>query len=436
MGKGQILWKKAKKIIPGGSQLLSKRSEMFLPNQWPSYYSRAKGINIWDLDGRKYTDMCIMGVGACILGYADDDVNRAVKKEIDNANMTTLNCPQEVELAEKLLAIDKWAGGVRYGRTGGETMAIAVRIARAYSKRDKIAFCGYHGWQDWYLATNLKDANGLNDQLLSGLEPIGVPKGLSGTALPFHYNKIEELEQIVKKNPDIGVIVMEPMRNKKPESGFLKKVRKIADEINAVLIFDEISSGWRMTLGGVYRLFGVKPDMVTYGKAISNGYPMGAVVGKEEIMDVAQKSFISSTYWTEGVGPTAALATIEKLREKNVPKHIVEVGTLAGKTWDKMGKEAGLKLHVDFGFPPIMHFDFDYPNAQAIATLFTQEMLARGYLASRGFYASYSHKKEDINKYGEAAGEVFTLIKKAVDENRVEKMLKGPVAHSGFQRLT
>ena len=436
MGKGQELWNKAKKLMPGGSQLLSKRSEMFLPDQWPSYYSRALGCEIWDLDGKKYTDMSIMGVGSCILGYADADVDSAVKKRIDNGNMATLNCPEEVELAEKLLSFDKWAGMVRYTRTGGETMGVAVRIARAHSKKDVVAFCGYHGWQDWYLATNLKDKKGLNDYLLAGLEPNGVPKALSGSALPFHYNRIEELEALVAKHKDIGVIVVETMRDKAPENDFLKKVRKIADETNAVLVLDEITSAWRMSLGGLYRNFGIEPDIVAYAKAMSNGYAMGAVVGREEVMQAAQGSFISSTYWTEGIGPTAALATIDKLERKNVPAHIVEVGNTAASLWTKLGAENNLHLHVDAAFPPIAHFGFDYPNANAIRTLFTQEMLARGYLASGGLYASYAHNKDNLAKYGEKVGEVFKLIGKAIEEKKVEKLLKGPEAHTGFQRLT
>ncbi len=434
--KGIELWNKAKKIIPGGSQLLSKRAEMFLPDQWPAYYSKAKGINIWDLDGNKYNDMSIMGVGSCILGYSDDDVNNAVKTRIDNANMTTLNCPEEVELAEKLISLNSWAGMVKYARTGGESMSIAIRIARAHSRKDKIAFCGYHGWPDWYLATNIKNPDGLNDHLLKGLEPAGVPKALAGTSLPFHYNNIMELEQLVEKNKDIGVIVIEPIRNQKPQKDFLQKVRRIADEIGAVLIFDEITSAWRMTIGGAYKNFNVNPDIVVFGKAMSNGFPMAAVVGKSEVMDAAQGSFISSTYWTEGIGPTAALATIKKLEEKNVPKHIVTIGQQAGDIWQKLGDENSLKIHVDFGFLPIMHFDFEYENRQAIATLFTQEMLQRGYLASRGLYASYAHSKDELNNYSEQVNDIFKILKKAVDTKIVEKMLKGPIVHSGFQRLT
>lgn len=285
--KGIKLWNRAKQIIPGGSQLLSKRSEMFLPEQWPSYYKKAKGVEIWDLDSNHYIDMSIMGVGACILGYADDEVNKAVKKAIDDGSMATLNSPEEVELAELLLNLHSWADMVRYTKTGGEAMAVAIRIARAYTKKDKIAFCGYHGWQDWYLSANLAESTALDGQLLPGLEPAGVPRGLKGTAIPFNYNEIEELEEIAKNN-DIGTIVVEPIRHHEPKNNFLDNVRRIADEINAVLIFDEITSGWRMRVGGIYELYKVYPDIVVYGKAISNGFPMAAVVGKGEIMDIAQ----------------------------------------------------------------------------------------------------------------------------------------------------
>ncbi|MFX0011696.1 MAG: aminotransferase class III-fold pyridoxal phosphate-dependent enzyme, partial [Candidatus Hermodarchaeota archaeon] len=310
--KGISLWKRAKKLFPGGTQLLSKRAEMFLPERWPSYFEKAKGVDIWDLDGNKFIDMSIMGVGACVLGYADADVNDAVKKIIDAGSMSSLNSPEEIEFAVLILKQHSWADCVRLARTGGETAVIAIRIARAYTKKDKIAFCGYHGWHDWYLSSNLADNANLDGHLLKGLEPNGVPRGLLKTALPFEYNNIEQLEQIVE-NEDIGTIIMEPMRHQEPKNNFLFKVRKIADEIGAVLIIDEISVGWRMNVGGLHMLYNLKPDMAIFAKAISNGYPMGAVIGKEEIMDAAQTSFISSTYWTERIGPTAAIATINKL---------------------------------------------------------------------------------------------------------------------------
>jgi len=774
MNKGLDLWKKAKRIIPGGSQLLSKRSEMFLPDQWPSYYSRAKGIDVWDLDGKKYQDMSIMSVGACILGYADDDVNEAVIRAVKDGSICTLNCPEEVELAEKLLKLNPWAGGVRYARTAGEALSIAVRIARAHTKKDKVAFCyddkteiltqdgfrkfeelkgdelvatlnadtgcleyrpilekikerydgklihfggqrldllvtpnhriyrafksrngskhyelvradstlkrrtntqmtsgcnwkgdkletiaipkvqnknrktkgvtlfpvkefvrfmgwylsegcrikrkrasyeisisqdekniekvreiisiiknlgfrpyinghhivfsskelahyltqfgkckekhvpkwlkmlpkeelalfvdamikgdgcfekgqwakfyssskrliddmqeillklgyacnffevkgvgfsknskvyhlriskeqifggypkkedyhgyvycvtvrnhiilvrrngkmvwsgncGYHGWHDWYISANLADEKGLDGHLLPGLKPLGVPRGLKGTSIPFEYNKAEQLEAILEKNKgEVGAIVMEPMLHHFPKDGFLQKVRKIADDNNLVLVVDEVTVGWRKNVGGMNALLGLRPDIAVYGKAMSNGYPMAAIVGRREVMDAAQESFISSTYWTERIGPAAALATIAKLEREKVPAHLVKIGRMIGEGWKRIATEKDLAVDVLLDFEPLVAFDLKYGDkSQALATLFTQEMLGRGYLAAKkGVYVSNSHKEEDVRRYLEQVEEVFGIMKKAVDEGSVEKRLKGPIAHTGFKRLT
>ena len=433
--KGQNLWNKAKQIIPGGTQLLSKRSEQFLPNQWPSYYKKAKGIDIWDLDNNKYIDMCYMGVTACILGYADEDVNKAVKKVIDDGSMSTLNSPEEVELIELLLNLHPWAHMTRFARTGGEAMAVAVRIARAFTGKDKVAFCGYHGWHDWYLSANLADNKNLDGQLLPGLEPLGVPRCLKGTAIPFTYNKIEELKDIVSKNRDIGAIVMEPLRNFSPEDGFLNKVREIANEIKAVLVFDEVTSGWRMNVGGIHKLYNVYPDIVVYAKAISNGFPMAAIVGKGNIMDIAQTSFISSTYWTERIGPAAAIATINKLQKENVPDHLKKIGSMIIKGWQEIANSYDLKIKIT-GILPLSHFLFDYKEGQILMTLFTQEMLKRGFLAKNIMCASYSHKENHVKEYLESVSEVFGIIRKAIDNGNACNLLKGPVAYTGFKRLT
>ena len=432
--KGINLWNRAKKLIPGGSQLLSKRSEMFLPNQWPSYYEKAKGVEIWDLDGNKFIDMTIMGIGACTLGYADDDVDDAVKNAISNGSMATLNAPEEVELAELLLEIHPWAGAVRYARTGGECAAVAIRIARAHTKKDTIAFCGYHGWHDWYLASNLADNANLDGHLLPGLDPNGVPRGLLKTAIPFEYNKIEQLEKIVKEN-DIGVIVVEPIRHKEPAQGFHERIREIADEIGAVLIYDEITSGWRLTVGGAHLLFGVTPDIIIVGKAMSNGYPMAAIIGKKEVMDAAQTSFISSTYWTERIGPAAAITTIKKMQKLDLPKHLDKIGAIIAEGWKNHAKKHNLNIEI---LPPnaLVTFIFQYENAQEIKTLYTQEMLKRGYLASSSVYVSFTHKEEHIRDYMIQVDEVFGIIKDAIDNNTVLEKLEGPVAHNGFQRLT
>ncbi len=432
--KGIEMWNRAKKIIPGGTQLLSKRSELFAPDYWPSYFKKAKGVDLWDFDGNKFVDMATMGIGACTLGYADEDVNTAVINVIDNGSMATLNSPEEIELAELLIKLHPWADCVRYTRTGGEAMAVATRIARAFVKKDKIAFCGYHGWHDWYLSANLADNANLDGHLLVGLEPRGVPRGLLNTSFPFEYNNIQKLEEIVENN-DIGVIVMEPYRHQEPTNNFLQKVRDIANKIGAVLIFDEVSIAWRLNVGGAHLRFGINPDIAVFAKAMSNGYPMGAIIGKREFMEAAQTSFISSTYWTERVGPTAAIATISKMQEQNVPAHLDKIGAMIGAGWQKLAEKHSLRLDV-IRPNALITMSFKYPNAQEIKTLFTQEMLNRGYLVTGSVYVCYAHTTEHVRQYLNAVDEVFGILSQAITDNKVAKMLKGPVAHSGFQRLT
>ncbi|MFC1992254.1 aminotransferase class III-fold pyridoxal phosphate-dependent enzyme [Chloroflexota bacterium] len=434
--KGQSLYRKAKLRIPGGTQLLSKRPELFLPEQWPSYYSQAKGVEVWDLDGNKYVDMSYMGIGACILGYADAEVDNAVKAAIASGSMCTLNSPEEVELADLLCELHPWAAMVRYARTGGEAMAIAVRIARARTKKDKIVFCGYHGWHDWYLAANLGEEDALDGHLLPGLQPTGVPRCLKNTAFAFHYNKIGELKAIVSQHrAEIAAIIMEPVRSHEPEPGFLEEVKEIAKSIEAVLVFDETSSGWRLTTGGAHLLYGVTPDIAVFAKAISNGYPMAAIIGTEDVMQAAQDSFISSTYWTERIGPATALATIRKHRRCNVSGHLISVGKRVQSGWASVAERQGLRISVG-GIPPLAHFSFDYENGQAIRTLFTQEMLEKGFLATSAFYACYAHKDRYIKGYLKALEDVFASIAEAIKKGEVEKRLRGPIAHSGFYRLT
>lgn len=429
------MWQKAKKIFPGGSQLLSKRAEMFLPDQWPAYYEDAKGVEVTDLDGNTYIDMSLMGIGACILGYADPDVNAAVKEAIDRGSMSTLNCPEEIELAELLISLHPWAEMVRYARTGGEGLAIAIRIARAASGRDTVAFCGYHGWHDWYISSNLSSDKNLDGHLLPGLAPKGITRSLLGSSLPFEYNKIEQLEELVATHPDIGVIVMEPVRHHEPENNFLHRVRDIATRTGAVLIFDEVTSAWRGTLGGVHLNYGVTPDMAVFAKGMSNGFPMAAVIGKRSFMDAAQTTFISSTYWTERIGPTAALATIKKLRDVNARAHIDMIGTMIGDGWKTLAQKHGLSLTV-LTPPALVTFVLQYENRQAIRTLFTQEMLKRGFLAGGSVYVSYAHQKEHVKIYLAAVDEVFGILRKAIAEQTVDALLEGPVAHSDFKRLT
>jgi glutamate-1-semialdehyde 2,1-aminomutase len=433
MNSGQKLWQHAKQIIPGGNMLLSKRVEMFLPDQWPAYFSKAKGCKVWDLDGRELIDMSIMGIGTNTLGYGHDEVDDAVMKTVRAGNMSTLNCPEEVFLADRLLQLHPWADMARFARSGGEANAIAIRIARAASGKDKVAVCGYHGWHDWYLAANLGDENHLAGHLLPGLDPKGVPQNLRGTIFPFGYNNFEELEQLVNTQ-DIGVIKMEVMRNQGPEGNFLHKVRNLATQRGIVLIFDECTSGFRQSLGGIHKIYGVEPDMAMFGKALGNGYAITATIGRREVMESAQSTFISSTFWTERIGPTAALKALEVMEKTKSWEQITNTGEGIMKRWHNLAKKHDLKMNVA-GMPAIASFGFEGSNALAYKTLITQEMLSRGYLASNLIFSSIAHTPEIVDGYFHALDGVFGLIRECEDGRDVLSILRGPVCHAGFKRL-
>ena len=437
IGRGQNLYKEAKKIIPGGTQLLSKRPEMFLPNLWPAYYSKAKGCKVWDLDGKEYTDVSYMGIGANVLGYANDEVDSAAKEAIENGGMCTLNAPEEVYLAQELLKLHPWAGGVRYAKAGGEAMALASRIARAHTKKDIMLFCGYQGWHDWYLSANLSNKNALNDQHIAGLEPLGVPSGLAGTNLPFHYNNIEEFDALMKKHEgQIAAVVMEPIRNDYPEDGFLEKIREATRAAGVLLVFDEITAGFRLCAGGSHRVLGIEPDIAVFAKGLTNGYPLSAIIGRKEVMEASQGTFISSTFYTERIAFAATLKNIELYQKYKVWEKQIEYGEMVQNGWKEKAEKNGLKIEVG-GICPLGHFSIiGRENGLVYKTFFVQEMLKRGYIASNAFYTSYAHSMEVIKEYLENVDEVFRLI---VDIEKVGKQveacLEGPVCHSGFGRL-
>lgn len=433
-GRSQRLWEEAKRIIPGGTGLFSKRVERMLPEYWPAYFKEAKGITVTDLDGRKYKDFSLMGVGACALGYADPEVNRAVLRAVEKGSASTLNSPEEVELARILIRLHPWARMTYFARTGGEAVAVAVRLARAYTGRDAVAFCGYHGWHDWYLSANLASNKNLDGHLLSGLAPAGVPRALRGTALPFAYNRIEELERIAARHP-LAAVVMEPIRHQEPRDGFLKKVKAVARKNGAVLIFDEVSSGFRLCVGGAHLHYQVSPDIAVFGKALANGYPLSAVIGRRSIMCAAGKSFISSTNWSERIGPTAALATVKKMFRKRIPQHLDAIGASIIAGWKNLALKRGLAISVE-GPNALATFSWKYDRAAKLKTLFTQEMQRRGFLAGQSVYVSYSHRRSDVREYLKSADEVFRIIKKSVEVGDVEKHLLGPVVEEGFARLT
>jgi glutamate-1-semialdehyde 2,1-aminomutase len=433
----QDLYVHAKKIIPGGTQLLSKRPEMLAPDQWPAYFREARGCEVWDLDGRHYYDMASNGIGSCLLGYRDPDVTRAVQRRINLGAMSTLNPPEEVELADLLLEIHPWAERVRYARTGGEAMAVATRIARATTDRSIIAVCGYSGWHDWYLAANLGEDDSLRGHLLPGLEPLGVPRELRGTTTVFRYNNREDFQAVIDRyGSRLAAVIMEACRSSDPEPGFLEYIRDEAHKAGALLVFDEISIGWRLHFGGSHLKLGVNPDIAVFAKALGNGHPMAAIIGTAPAMEGAHSSFISSTYWTESVGPTAALAAIRKMMKIDVPAHVSRMGNKVIEHWRTCAKRYGLPVTAGDGYPCLAHFGFDHELGEEMRTLYTQLMLKRGFLGGVMLYPALSHTDEIIDRYGSVIDEVFDEIADALKSGDVKTRLEGPVAHKGFARLT
>lgn len=435
MGKGQELYKKAKRLIPGGTMLLSKRPEMFLPEHWPAYFQKTKGCNVWDLDGNKLLDMFIMGIGTNSLGYGNEAVDNAVRKVIDRGNMSTFNAPEEVELAERLVELHPWGDMVRFARTGGEANSIAIRIARAASGKDKVAICGYHGWHDWYLSANLGENDGLDGHLLPGLNPAGVPRDLKGSVIPFNYNDLEEITSIVDNNPDLGVIKMEVSRNMGPNPGYLEGIRKLCDKHKLVLIFDECTSGFRETFGGLHKKYNVEPDMCMFGKAMGNGYAVTAVLGKRSVMEAAQKTFISSTFWTERIGSAAALATLNEMEKDKSWDVITKQGKKITEKWNSLGEKHDLKLKTA-GLPALTSFSIDSQDWLKYKTYITQEMLKKGILAGNSVYVCTKHTDEVIDCYFEELEPVLAKIVQFENgEFSINEHLEGPVCHGGFKRL-
>jgi glutamate-1-semialdehyde 2,1-aminomutase len=430
------LYAKAKQRIPGGVQLLSKRPEQFAPDRWPAYFRESRGCEVWDLDGKHYYDFSLSGISACLLGFRDPDVTRAVQRRVMLGSMSTQNPPEEVWLADRLCEIHPWAERVRFTRTGGEACAVAVRIARATTDRSVVAVCGYHGWHDWYMAANLGEADALAGHLLPGLDPAGVPRELRGTTLTFRYNNREDFQAVLDRTGNrLAAVIMEPCRYHDPDPGFLEFVREGAHSQGALLLFDEITLGWRLAYGGAHLRFGVNPDIAVLGKALGNGHPIGTAIGTAEAMEGAHRSFISSTYWTESVGPAAALATLEKMSRVDVPARVAEAGEKVRSIWRDSAASHDVPVVVEPGYACLPRFRFDHPEHAVLRTLYTQHMLEEGFLAGISFSPTLAHSEEVICRFAHAANRVFARIRSAIETGDIRKHLKGDVAHSGFARL-
>lgn len=434
LNKGQVLWNRAKRSILGGNMILSKRPEVFLPNGWPTYYKKSKGCNIWDFDNKKYFDFSTMGLGTNTLGYANSEIDNYVIKNLKNGNMTSLNSKEEIILAEKLIEINKWSDIAKFTRSGGEANAVSVRIARAAGNNDKIAICGYHGWHDWYLSANLANTNRLNQHIIPGLNPSGVPRALKNSVFVFNYNDFNGLKKIYEQHK-IGIIKMEVTRNIAPKNNFLKKIRKFATEKNIILIFDECTTGFRETYGGIHKLYEVEPDIAMFGKALGNGYAINAILGKKEIMEAANNSFISSTFWSEKIGFLAGIKTLEVMKKRNSWKIISDLGLIFRKKLKKCAEDNKIKIEIE-GIPSLIGFNFLSVDNQKYKTFLTQEMLKRNILAYNRVYFSISHTEKMINYYFEILSEIFKLIHDFENGiKNIDEYLEYPVSFNPFVRV-
>lgn len=436
MSRGAKLYKTAKRIIPGGNSLLSKRPEMFLPEKWPNYFDRASGIRIWDLDDNMLVDMCIMGIGTNVLGYANPAVDAAVRLAVTKSNMSTLNPPEEVFLADRLLELHPWFDQARFARTGAEANALALRIARVASGKTKVAVCGYHGWHDWYLALNISAPSHLNEHLLRGLSSNGVPEGLGREVTSFRYNNFEEMRACLS-DPEVGVIFMEVMRSEPPLPQFLEEIREIATKNGQVLIFDECTSGFRETFGGLHSRFNVFPDMSVFGKALGNGYAITAVLGIESVMASATATFMSSTFWSERIGFAAGLATLNEMERQESWKVLGPLGAKMKEQWVAAFKPLDEYLQIRVtGIDALAAFGSPHPDFMALKTLITQEMLTKhSILASNIFYPSTEHTEDDILDFGAKLGELTNSNAQRVIEGDLAGALEGEIAHAHFSRL-
>ncbi|MXZ20643.1 MAG: aminotransferase class III-fold pyridoxal phosphate-dependent enzyme [Caldilineaceae bacterium SB0665_bin_25] len=431
------IYERAGELIPGRTQLISRRASRYANGISPVYAQSAKGSRFIDVDENEFIDW-MSSVGAVILGHADDVVDRAVEEQIGRGSLYSLNSPLEIELAEELVDTIPSAEMVRYTKGGGEACAAAARIARGTTGRDKIIFCGYHGWHDWYQAANYEADPVSGEFPFAGIEPIGVPKVLAGTVIPFPYGDLDTLRDLLDKHAgEVAAVMLEPLRSTLPEPGFLEGVKMLAHAHGAILIFDEVSCGWRLSVGGVQEYVGVTPDMTVLAKAMSNGYPMGAVVGSREVMEPASRMFVSSSYWSDNIGLTAALTNIRELKRRDSAAFFLETGEKLRRALNGSIADAGLSGEYT-GLHTALSLSLSLPDENLRAkvnTLFIQEMARRGVHCPMGFILNMAHTDEVIRQTAEAASEAFDVIRSGLESDDIDSLLICDLTQEPFRRL-
>ena len=421
--RSEEIYKRAGELIPGHTQLRSRLPAIVGVS--PIYADHAKGSRFVDVDGNEYIDW-INAVSAIILGHHDDVVDDAVKEQIDRGSLYTINSPKEVELAEVLVDTIPSAEMVRYTKGGGEACALAARIARGTTGKDIILFSGYHGWHDWYQSANYLDF----PDLVTGTGTMGVPKALAGTAIPFAEFDLDRLKALlVEHRGEVAAVMLEPVRSFAPPEGYLESVIELAHENDAIAIFDEVSCGWRIAIGGAQEYLGITPDMTVVAKCISNGYPMGAVVGKREFMAPAEDMFVSSSYWSDNVGLTASITTIRELKRRNSARRFEEIGESIREALKEALDDVGISGDVVGLFnAPTVQLDLpDESLRPKVNTLFIQEMAKRGVHTSGRFMGTLAHTDEDIRETADAARETLEIVRGGLEGGLDELLDAGPM---------
>lgn len=419
-----LLRKKAEDLIPGCSQTFSKGPTQFVQGVAPVFAEKAYGSHVWDVDGNEFIDYA-MALGPIILGHNYPAVVNSVKRALKYGNTFTLPHRLEVELAELICRVVPYAEMVRFGKNGSDVTSGAVRVARAYTGRDKIACCGYHGWQDWYVATTTMNK--------------GVPESVKKLTLTFEYNEIETLERLFSRNPkQIAGVIMEPVGVVEPQDGFLEKVRDVTHKNGAVLIFDEVVTGFRLALGGAGEYFKVYPDLACFGKAMGNGFPIAAIAGKRAIMKLFTEVFYSFTFGGEISSIAASLATVNELKAKNVIPYIWEQGRKIKDGYNVLVRDLGLERYTGcIGLPPRTVITFKDRKGDTdllLKSLFQQECLRRGILFTAGHNICFSHSNKDIDYTLRVYCAVLKIIKEAIRKNIVNKLIKGEPVTPVFRK--